>query len=623
MKMVLAKVYKIGISLILSVVVWLTLFSEPSIININVHGLFGSPDIQPILPQLLTDFIVPVNLATSVAFLLIYVFLFNNLHSLRPSVYFSAFCFCLGFLFVICESYHFYDSSKLIIFSSLHFCFALVRSLGYAVLCFVCFHYLDASLKKHIHKYLERKAVFNTYSFIISLLILWSPFLVLNFPGSGAWDFYYMVSQWAGEISWSTHHPVFVTVFYGLCMDAGKSMGDSGIGIFLIVFFNVVICCTSATMLAKLVYSLVPTKITFILLILYFGALPIYPSYVQIAYKDTLSMALVTILTVQLAHFIRKDWKLTNKNFFTLFVVTLGVIFVRNTGIYLVLFCFLGLLMFYWKQVAVRNRIICFFISALVVSKLLLTCAVGYWGISKGSYGEMLSLPLQQTARYLKYYPQDITLEESQLLNKVIDVEKLPKVYNPSLSDPIKGLMKSQDKEDIKNYLIVWWNMFLRHPAVYFSATINHTYDYFFFDGMSKVFGVEIPSYKVGVTSNGPNFGTYEYNFLFSHHIRDFINEYYTKELWRRVPVVGLLYHAGVYCVFLLFALFYALRRKSFRLVLMFMPAIISLLFCLVSPVNGSLRYALPLFSLFPFFVAVCISDRYKQNEDQGSDENT
>lgn len=593
-------------------IVWLSLFSEPSIVNINTLGRFGVQDPQPTLPHSFSDFVLPVNFASSVFFLVICVFLSKNIQQLRLNVSLFIFCFLCGFTFVTAESYHFYDSSKLVTSSSLHFCFALIRALGYAVLCYVFCSIVDSFFKKNIRSYLDSVHVFNTRIFVSSLLILWSPFVVLNFPGSGAWDFYVMVSQWAGDLQWTSHHPIYVTIFYGICMDVGKFLGDSGFGLMLIVCFNIIICAIASTMLAKLVYDFIPSKVIFSILILYFGLLPIYPAYIQLAYKDTISMAFTTILTVQIARFIQKDGVVSRGYLVAFFIVVLGVILARNTGIYLVVPSLLGLVFYYWKAVRVRYNLLALLISALVVSKALLLSAAGYWGISQGSYGEILSLPFQQTARYLKEYPNDLTEKEFYALNKVLVVEKFAIAYNPSLSDPLKGLMKSQDKEDIENYLLAWWSMFLRHPSVYISAMINHTYDYFFFDGMSKVYGVELPTYKLGVSVEGPNFGTYDYEFLFNDQVRSFINNYYSRELWRRIPIVGLLYHAGVYSVMLLLALFYALRKKNFRLTLMFMPAIMSLLFCLASPVNGSVRYILPLFSLFPFYMAVCISDRYE-----------
>ena len=50
----------------------------------------------------------------------------------------------------------------------------------------------------------------------------------------------------------------------------------------------------------------------------------------------------------------------------------------------------------------------------------------------------MLSIPFQQTARYLVTYPDDVTPEEMEAISRVIDVEHAKANYDPRLSDAVK-----------------------------------------------------------------------------------------------------------------------------------------------------------------------------------------
>lgn len=45
--------------------------------------------------------------------------------------------------------------------------------------------------------------------------------------------------------------------------------------------------------------------------------------------------------------------------------------------------------------------------------------------VQKGSTREMLSLPFQQTARYLRDNPQDVTEDEKKIISAVLDYEKI------------------------------------------------------------------------------------------------------------------------------------------------------------------------------------------------------
>lgn len=86
----------------------------------------------------------------------------------------------------------------------------------------------------------------------------------------------------------------------------------------------------------------------------------------------------------------------------------IGICFWRNNGIYVVIISFIVLLISktmksYKKSVA--------FMLALI---MLLYYGMNAWvypmlNVQKGSTREMLSLPFQQTARYLRDNPQDVT----------------------------------------------------------------------------------------------------------------------------------------------------------------------------------------------------------------------
>ena len=102
-------------------------------------------------------------------------------------------------------------------------------------------------------------------------------------------------------------------------------------------------------------------------------------------------------------------------------------------------------------------------------------------GVADGSRKEMLSIPFQQTARYLKEYPDDVTESEENAIEKILDYGSLAENYNPEISDHVKDTFNnSATTQDMVNYFKAWVSMFLRHPDVYFQATFNNTYGYYY-----------------------------------------------------------------------------------------------------------------------------------------------
>ncbi len=74
---------------------------------------------------------------------------------------------------------------------------------------------------------------------------------------------------------------------------------------------------------------------------------------------------------------------------------------------------------------------------------------VGYMGLQKevaprlyiGNFPSRVffSIPMQQTARYLKEYPDDVTKEEAKAIDGVMKYDEIADLYNPELSDPVKA----------------------------------------------------------------------------------------------------------------------------------------------------------------------------------------
>ena len=77
----------------------------------------------------------------------------------------------------------------------------------------------------------------------------------------------------------------------------------------------------------------------------------------------------------------------------------------------------------------------------------------------------------QQTARYVKENPKDVTKKEKDVLSKVLDYDTLAKSYNPINADLVKGYSQKGKDEDYKEYVKVWLSQGFRHPISYIKAT--------------------------------------------------------------------------------------------------------------------------------------------------------
>ena len=59
----------------------------------------------------------------------------------------------------------------------------------------------------------------------------------------------------------------------------------------------------------------------------------------------------------------------------------------------------------------------------------------------------MLSIPFQQTARYVKYYGNDVSTEEEKVIRKVLDYDTIERIMIQIFSDPVKEYLQNRKDE--------------------------------------------------------------------------------------------------------------------------------------------------------------------------------
>ena len=99
----------------------------------------------------------------------------------------------------------------------------------------------------------------------------------------------------------------------------------------------------------------------------------------------------------------------------------------------------------------------------------------------RGNVAEMMSIPFQQTARYLQLYRYELTPSERQGIEAVLgNVEQVARDYDPAISDPVKAhLVKGAGARELAQYMKAWVTGLIHHPKVYVDAFLLHVYGWF------------------------------------------------------------------------------------------------------------------------------------------------
>lgn len=447
--------------------------------------------------------------------------------------------------------------------------------------------------------------LFEKYPFRLSLAFLavsCIPFLVSFFPGALHGDGHAQVWAYLGIIDWDAHHPPISTFLMGKSMEIGLEVFESAtIGMFLYTGIQYII---QWFVFSYVVKELCIIKTPLVLRwgsLLFFAFFPSWQIWGYTIVKDVYYYLGILLFVVQLV-VINIEGKVKWNNTLLLGVSIAATVSMRNNGIHVLaisIFAAIFMNRRFWK-LHCASLLYAFFVLFLIeVVYMPLN------NIEKGSEREMMSIPLQQTARYLIYHMAEVTEDEREVLEGIFTVglEEVVTKYNPELSDPVKALLEYHPTdEQFKAYFEVWFQQLKKHPATYIQAFINHIYGYFYPD--KEGFWDPIGFYSWGYNGHWDD-GYLKIEFgLEECELRDFYKQ--SAYAFYEMPLFGMLYSSGLHTYILMgmFIVLFANKQKKNMFVLI--PGMVTVLVCLVSPVNAFMRYMFPVIICLPVHIAWC-----------------
>lgn len=455
---------------------------------------------------------------------------------------------------------------------------------------------------------------------LVLLLITGLPWLVAFCPGTLQWDAHGQLWMAMGAIEQTGYHPVFISDYMWGCVNLGRTLfGSDSMGLF---FYCLPQFITQSLVFAYVITVMkhVKTPVLFRWGALFlWGIFPYFQIWGYTMVKDTpYYVAFVLLVAVMVDVF--GCGRVQKMHYVLMALATAVMALSRNDGRYVIFISLIALFLGcrkYWR-IWVVGLASC--ILLLVVEEQIYMPAAG---IGKGPTGEMLSVPLQQTARYLRDHYEELTEEEAAILQEGFEIplDELAAKYKPTISDPVKGkFVDNPDSAYLKRYFKVWFAQFRKHPDTYVQAFLNQIYGYFYPDC--------------------PNHGDYltvtylgNADYLKDDYLdmKFAVKNGWLREILRHViytvekmPGLSLLYGCGIYTYMLLGGTIGLLARKKWRETAVLVPMFCILLICMVSPVNGYLRYMMPVMATLPLWGAWCfkpVSDAGQETERLVADE--
>lgn len=483
--------------------------------------------------------------------------------------------------------------------------------------------YFENFIKNHEFKLKENKIInlFLKHPFLfsfIAILICWSIYVIAFYPIILSPDPSFQIKQFFNvrtkyadyailldnNVFLTNHHPVFHTMILGYSLKLGRFLLNDNFGLFIYSLTQLLVLAFTLSLTIKyLNENNVNKKIAFIVLLLY-CFIPMFPLYAMSGVKDTYYTCFIILYVMKLDKIIRsKQEKLSYKEMIQLLLIMVTVCLFRNNGIYVLILSF-PLILIYSKKYF--QTLLVIFIGVLTFYGTYTKVLLPSLKITDGSIRETLSIPFQQTARYVKYYDKDLSKNDIKVIDKVLEYETLAKRYNPTISDPVKNeFNKYTTKKELLAYLKVWFKCFFKHPLVYIEATLNNIYGYF--SPQSTNWYIY---YKYDTRITEDKLVNYHYNNLSS--LRLILSSF--AQGFPYIPLIGLISNIGFNTWILLGLTTYSIFKKKKEYLIVLSPLLISLLICVASPVNTYFRYAMPFIFIMPFIFTLIVT-RLKNNE--------
>lgn len=498
---------------------------------------------------------------------------------------------------------------------------SLIKLIGFYYLFLFSTNTIFEFINKYKFKSYSNKVykfIFEKHPFILPFIIIiicYLPYIISFYPGILSPDpsnqikqFFHIKTKYLDysilldpNVYITNHHPVLHTVLLGGLAKVGDIIGSVNVGIFM---YSIIQICTLVGTLSYTIYYMkkinTPSIIRVISLIIY-SLVPVFPFYAMSVVKDVMFNCFVILFCIKIFDII-KDENLNFKNGFILVIIMLLVTMLRNNGIYAILFAMPFMIAFMKK---IRK-------NCLFVTLITLTIYLSYahillpaLKITPGSIREVLSIPFQQTARYVKYHENELSDYDKGVIDKVLGIDDLVSRYNPLKADPVKNAFnKYASNDDLKDYFKVWFKGLVKHPNVYIEATLHNTYGYFYPNHSWYIYY----KYDERLINDGIN---YHYNNL--NGLRNILSCYGVG--FQYIPLLGYIVNIAFCNWIVLFVVFIVLKIKKYKYLIWLAPTISLILVCFASPVNTYFRYAIGIVFQIPIIISMCYYLVNKNNE--------
>lgn len=410
------------------------------------------------------------------------------------------------------------------------------------------------------------------------------------------WDAGTSIAWFTGLDRSNVNNPYFQNILFGSFYSLGQGLGIPEFGVCLYCWLQMIL---EAILLGHVIGYLSDKwagKAAYIL-VAFYALIPVFPLYAFMMGKDS-NMAIGILWFVYLllkSAGDREEFWAQKSNRIWIAVTPAILSLLRNFAGWIPLIIAIVLLLKWRKKAGIL--LACISAALLVIVSIAIPRIAG---IPSAEIKEEMSMPLQTVAYYVQQHPDEVTPEEKEIIESVVDWEIFTGAYNPNIADRIKD-PSHFTPETRGKFLGMWWGMFRKHPGTILAGWRESTWIYFSLSAQSPI------KSHIFIGVGGINPDIQEDLGLTMRPA----GNYTAGRIWNwaiNVPVLRQLQCIGLYSWI---AVAMTLIALIFRKLRKFLPCCLMLIMvlgaCMLGPVNGYYRYAYPMILSMPVILTAMI----------------
>lgn len=440
--------------------------------------------------------------------------------------------------------------------------------------------------------------------FIILCIIFLMP-LIIYYPGVNGWDTEYQLidlfdgTQVMHRDSWgdyyvtytlSDHMNLFDTFLFGGFVKLGMIIGNASFGVFLYCVLQAVLFSAVCSLTIGKLMEWGANRRVVIICFLFYALSPFIWMYSINMIKDSINAALFVLYFIKYIEILRKK----EKAGWGILILTLLVCLTKKTGIIIIVPSNIILTITLWKNGERRfSSFAITFTPILLISVLLQKVIYPMFDIYQDGLQEMFAFSFQQIARVVKYAPDSFSTLDGAVIDKILDYRSIAALYDYNLVDGVKDTFRPMStSSDFMKFIELWLKQGIAYPLMYVKSLIGTNGGFF------------SPTHKINIYTIFNDWGNLGISVqMWASKARVAFFEFYN--MLTDIPVLGVLFQIFFYSwILVCFTAWKAVKDRSKRLFLCFIPVYISVITFLLSP-DVNARYALHIIMVSPIMYSI------------------